>query len=120
MFHVDVMHLYLFINIFVLGATGRVVLQQSHLAVGEVEVIAHLHRQRALAAAAEIHDAVLAASVRDIVDCKNSLTCRVSLRKTRQTDRKYWGREIGCDMQRWSLLSLKPVMLQLCSMLTNY
>lgn len=57
-------------------------MKQSHLAVSEVEVITHLHRQRALAAAAEVHDAILAASMRDIVDRKNSLTCRVPLRKT--------------------------------------
>lgn len=35
----------------------------SHLAVGEVEVVAHLHGQRSPAAAAEVHDAVLAAAV---------------------------------------------------------
>lgn len=46
-----------------------------HLAVGEVEVITHLYRQRTLAAAAEVHDAVFAASMRDIIDCKYSLTC---------------------------------------------
>jgi len=46
----------------------------SHLAVGEVEVITHFHRQRAPAAAAEVHDAVLAAAVRDVVDREHSLT----------------------------------------------
>lgn len=56
--------------------------QCSHLAVGEVKVVAHLHRQRALAAAAEAHDAVLAASVRHVVNCEYSLTGRVRLRKT--------------------------------------
>lgn len=56
--------------------------QCSHLAVGEVEVVTHLHRQRALAAAAEAHDAVLAASVRHVVNCEYSLTSRVRLRKT--------------------------------------
>lgn len=61
------------------------VMKQSHLAVSEVEVIAHLHRQRTLAATAEVHDAILAASVRDIIDRKNSLTCRVPLGKTRKT-----------------------------------
>lgn len=52
----------------------------SHLAVGEVEVVAHLHRQSSSAAAAEAHDAVLAAAVRHIVDCKYSLTSRVRLK----------------------------------------
>lgn len=56
--------------------------QCSHLAVGEVEVVTHLHGQRALAAAAEAHDAVLAASVRHVVNCEYSLTSRVCLRET--------------------------------------
>lgn len=60
------------------SASGK----NSHLAVGEVEVVTHLHRQRSLAAAAEAHDAVLAASVRHVVDCEDSLTSRVRLRKT--------------------------------------
>lgn len=59
------------------GASG----QYSHLAVGEVEVVTHLHRQRTLAAAAEAHDAVLAASVRHVVDCEYSLTSRICLKK---------------------------------------
>lgn len=58
--------------------------QCSHLAVGEVEVVTHLHGQRALAAAAEAHDAVLAASVRHVVNCEYSLTSRVRLRNDGQ------------------------------------
>lgn len=34
-----------------------------YLSIGEVEVIAHFHGQRAPAAAAKIHDAVFAAAV---------------------------------------------------------
>lgn len=52
----------------------------SHLAVGEVEIVAHFHGQRAPAAAAEVHDAVLAAAVRDIVDGEHSFTHRIALR----------------------------------------
>lgn len=48
-------------------------MKSSHLAVGEVQVIAHFHRQRAPAAAAEVHDAVLAAAVRDVVDREHPL-----------------------------------------------
>lgn len=58
--------------------------KRSHLAVGEIEVVAHFHRKRSPAAAAEVHDAVLAASVRDIVDCEHSLACRVPLTETRK------------------------------------
>ena len=50
-------------------------MKHSHLAVGEVKVVTHFHGQGALAAATEVHDAVLAAAVRDIVDSENSLTC---------------------------------------------
>lgn len=53
----------------------------SHLAVGEVEVVAHLHRQRSSAAAAEAHDAVLAAAVRHVVDREHSLASSVRLQK---------------------------------------
>lgn len=56
---------------------------RSHLSVGEVEVVTHFHRQRSPAAAAEVHDAVLAASMRHVVDCEHSLTRRVPLRKTK-------------------------------------
>lgn len=35
----------------------------SHLTVGEIEVITHLYRQTTLTAAAEVHDAVLAATM---------------------------------------------------------
>lgn len=58
--------------------------KHSHLAVGEVKVVTHLHRQRSPAAAAEIHDAVLAASVWHVIDCEHSLTCRVSLKETKK------------------------------------
>lgn len=57
--------------------------EYSHLAVGKVEVVTHLHRQRSSAAAAEAHDAVLAASVRHVVDCEHSLASRVCLKETK-------------------------------------
>lgn len=44
-----------------------------HLAVSEVQVVAHLHRQRAVPAAAEVHDAVLAASMRYVVHREDAL-----------------------------------------------
>lgn len=55
----------------------------SYLPISEVEVITHFHRQRPLAAAAEVHDAILAAAMRDIVDCEHSLTRRIPLKKKR-------------------------------------
>lgn len=62
-------------------------MKNSHLAVGEVKVVTHFHRQWPPAAAAEVHDAILAASVRDIIDCKHLLTCRVALSETRRTEK---------------------------------
>lgn len=57
--------------------------EYSHLAVGKVEVVTHLHRERSPAAAAEAHDAVLAPSVRHIVDSEHSLASRVCLKETK-------------------------------------
>ena len=67
-------------DVYIFRVTALALVKYSHLTVSEVEVITHLHRQRAPATAAEIHDAVLAASVRDIIDRKYSLTRRVPLR----------------------------------------
>lgn len=55
----------------------------SHLTICEVEIVAHFHRQGPPAAAAEVHDAVLAAAMRDIVDCEHSLARRIPLKETR-------------------------------------
>lgn len=65
---------------------------QLYLAVGEVEVVAHFHRQWAAAAAAEVHDAVLAASVWHVVYCKHLLTGRVTLegRKVEKMEGELW------------------------------
>lgn len=52
-----------------------------HLSVSEVQVITHLHGQRAVPAAGEVHDAVLAAAVRHVVHRKNALARRVGLRR---------------------------------------
>lgn len=43
--------------------TAPAPVKHSHLAVGEVEVVTHFHGQRSLAAAAEVHNAILAASM---------------------------------------------------------
>lgn len=69
---------------------------QLYLAVGEVEIVAHFHWQRATAAAAEVHDAVLTASVWHVVYCKNLLTCRVTLEGPR-------GEVRGGGWWRWGL-----------------
>lgn len=55
-----------------------------HLAVGEVQIIAHFHGQRAPAPTAEVHNAVLAATVRHVVDGEHSLAHRIPLRETRK------------------------------------
>lgn len=46
----------------------------AYLAVSKIKIIAHLHRQRAFSAAMEIHNAILAASVRNVIHCENPLT----------------------------------------------
>lgn len=51
------------INVYIFRVTAPASVKHSHLAVGEVEVVTHFHRQRPAAAAAEVHDAVLTASV---------------------------------------------------------
>lgn len=72
------------INVHIFRVTAPASVKHSHLAVGEVEVVTHFHRQRPAAAAAEVHDAVLTASVWHVVDCKHSLTRRVPLKETKK------------------------------------
>lgn len=51
------------INVYKIRVAAPASVKHSHLAVGEVEVVTHFHRERSPAAAAEIHNAVLAASM---------------------------------------------------------
>lgn len=67
---------------------GQTPWQQLYLAVGKVEIVAHFHRQRATAAATEVHDAVLTATVWHVVHCKHLLTCRITLEGKQVGD---WG-----------------------------
>lgn len=78
-------------------------MESSHLTVGKVEVVAQLHRQRSLAAAAEAHDAVLAASVRHIVDCEHALASRVCLKepKNKESENNLLKKSLSWSTRVW-------------------
>lgn len=78
----------------------------AYLAVSKIKVIAHLNRQRAFSAAMEIHNAVLAATVRHIIHCENPLTSWICL--IRCTQKKENSQTVKHN-RRQNLIFLPPV-----------